>query len=173
MSATLLAFTIALTHAVDPEHDHTHMASVIAEVVAAERPLFADDESRERTAALVVAVAWREGSLRESIEGDCTESKPGEPCKGAPRSFCSMQVHTTSGGDASLNEDPAKCIRTGMSMLRTSIRVCREHPIAFYSSGPRGFKGERAQRISRDRIALAIRLRAAALAATREAEGAQ
>lgn len=167
---SILPFVVALTQAADPGHDHSRMAEVIADVVEAERPLFADDESREKTAALITAVAWREGRLGERVEGDCSASKPGEPCKGTPSSYCTLQVHRSSGGDSSLNDDPSKCIRVGLSMLRVSMRACPDFPIAFYSSGPRGFRGERAKRISRDRVALAGRLRAAARAALEAAD---
>lgn len=135
------------------------MAQAIAHVVEDERPLFTEDESREKTTALVVAVAWREGSLRESVRGDCAEKTAAGKCIAHPRSFCTMQIHASSGGDESLNEDPEKCIRTGMTMLRQSMRACPEHPIAFYAGGPAGCGSERVQRISRDRMALAQYIR--------------
>lgn len=162
MSSTILAFTFALARAVDPEHDHSTMVEAIAKVAIASPPLFADDANKEKTLSLLVSVAWREGSLRESVEGDCSESKPGEPCKGRPSSFCSFQIHRSSGGSAALNADPELCVRTGMALLRTSMKVCSAHPIAHYAAGPSGCSNVRAQRISRDRLALAGRLRASA-----------
>jgi len=45
-----------------------------------------------------------------------------------------------------------------MTMLRTSLRVCPSHPIAWYASGPAGCGSTRAQRISRDRMNLAAYL---------------
>lgn len=161
----LLAFALAAVHAVDPEHEHPVMTDAIVHVVEDERPLFTDDSSREKTIALIVAVAWREGSLREKVSGDCVEKTKEGGCIAHPRSFCTMQVHASSGGDESLNEDPQKCIRTGLALLRQSMQMCSEHPIAFYASGPGGCTNPRAQRISRDRMTLAAWLRGQALAA--------
>ena len=65
-----------------------------------------------------------------------------------------LQVHARPD----LAKDPEACIRVGMTMLRESMRVCPAHPIAFYASGPGGCDNARAQRISRDRLAIAQRL---------------
>lgn len=163
--SSLLEFALAVVHAADPDHTHATMTDAIVHVVEDERPLFVDDSSRERTTALIVAVAWREGSLREKVQGDCVEKTKEGGCIAHPRSFCTMQVHASSGGNETLNDDPQKCIRAGMAILRESMRVCPEHPVAHYASGPGACTNERAQRISRDRMALAARLRAAAIAA--------
>lgn len=166
---SLLEFALAVVHAVDPDHSHPVMTDAIVHVVEDERPLFVDDSSRERSIALVVAVAWREGSLREKVQGDCVEKTKEGQCIAHPRSFCTMQVHQSSGGNETLNDDPQKCIRAGMAILRESMKVCPEHPVAYYASGPGACTNERAQRISRDRMALAARLRTAALAARAKA----
>lgn len=160
----LLDFVLAGAAYLDPMRDHAVISEVIANVVQEELPLFRDDQDRQKTAALVLAVAWREGSLGLRVLGDCTESKPGTPCRGAARSFCTLQLHASSGGSPALNDDPALCIRTGLAMLRTSMRVCASSPLSFYAEGPRGCESPRAQRISRDRLALAGRVRAAAVA---------
>ncbi|MBX3233767.1 MAG: hypothetical protein KIT84_09130 [Labilithrix sp.] len=160
--AALLDFALAAVHAVDPEHPHPTMADAIAHVVEDERPLFVEDSSREKTIALVVAVAWREGSLRERVQGDCVDKTKEGRCIAHPRSFCTMQIHASSGGDESLNDDPQKCIRAGMAILRQSMRACTDHPVAYYAAGPGACTNERAQRISRDRMALAARVRAVA-----------
>ena len=66
-----------------------------------------------------------------------------------------MQIHDRSGGSPALNDDLDLCISTGLKMLRTSMRMCPSHPVAFYAEGPRGCTSKRAQRISNDRVALA------------------
>ena len=38
------------------------------------------------------------------------------------------------------------------------MKMCPAHPLAFYAAGPAGCESARAQRISRDRIAIAQRL---------------
>lgn len=135
----VLAMMVHLSPTDDPIVRHGELATAIAIVTSEEAPLFAGDVTRERTAALLVAVAFRESSLTASILGD------------GGRSVCAMQIH---GGATQLNEDPIACVRTGYRMLRESIRVDRTNPVAFYARGPR-YASEEAQRISRDRMALA------------------
>lgn len=140
---TLLEFTLAAMLSLAPGRDHSRLGNAIAREVSRVDALFADDADRRRTASLVIAVAFRESSFIHDAVGD----------KG--QSFCAMQIHRSSGGTPELLEDTDACIRTAMTLLRTSIRVCRPHPIAWYASGPSGCTNERAQRISRDRMALA------------------
>lgn len=160
---TILPFVLAGASYLDPQHEHTVIAEAVARVVEADRPLFADDESRERTASLVLAVAFREGSLGTHVEGDFR--------RGKPTSWCTMQIHASSGGTPALNDDPVACIRKGLSMLRTSLRVCPSAPVAWYAEGPRGCSSTRARRISRDRMALAHRVHATAAAALAKEDG--
>lgn len=147
---TLTTFVMMAMALLAPDRDHAELGAAIAEVVEAEAPLFAADADRTRTAALVVAVAYREGSLRLRVDGDKRNGKA--------TSFCTMQIHRSSGGSPELNDDPAACIRAGLAMLRTSSRVCRAHPVAWYAEGPKGCTSPRAQRISRDRLWLARRV---------------
>ena len=136
---TVLAMMLRLSPSDQPMARHGALATAITIVVVEEGPLFANDADLERTAALLVAVAFRESSLTASILGD------------GGRSVCAMQIH---GGDPSLNDDAVACVRTGHRMLKTSVRVDRANPVAFYARGPR-FESEEARRISRDRMALA------------------
>ncbi len=124
-----------------PGRDHAANATAIASVILAERPLFADDEDRRKTAAFVVAIAFRESSFHNDAKSKTND-------------HCLLQVN----GRPDLAEDPAKCVRVAMSMLRESFRMCPEHPLSFYAEGPRGCTSERAKRISNDRLALAKRL---------------
>lgn len=153
----IAAFILAAMNVVAPAVDHDQLATAMAKVVDAQ-PFAKDDASRQQIAALLVAVAFREGSLRMHVEGDFDRS-------GKPRSFCTMQIHASSGGSSALNDDPELCFRTGLAILRTSQRICPAHPVAFYAAGPAGCASPRAQRISADRIALARRIAAGARAA--------
>ncbi len=119
------------------------IAHAIDEAVRLEEPLFTGEDGRRRTAALVVAVASRESTLRLDAVGD------------QGRSVCAMQIH---GGKKSLLEDHVECIREGIRRLRVSVQTCKEYPIAVYAEGPSGCQSARAQAISRDRMALAKRL---------------
>lgn len=143
---TILPFVLAAASLLAPDRDHDELAGAIARVVDAELPLFANDTNKRRTASVVVAVAFRESSLRVGAVGD------------HGRSFCAMQVHVSSGGSAELLVDADACVRKGFSMLRTSLRVCPRFPIAWYAAGPNGCSSGHAQRISLDRMALAARL---------------
>ena len=121
-----------------PGRSHIESATAIARVVLAERPLFRDDDSRIRTAALITAMAFRESSFRNDAKSKTND-------------HCMLQVHARPD----LADDLEKCVRTAISMLRESFAACPDYPIAFYASGPGACSNVRAQRISRDRLALA------------------
>ncbi len=155
--SVLFTWVVAASSLLAPARQHDELARAIANRVEAEAPLFKDDEDRHRTAALLVAIAFRESSLRAAAVGDHVGGKP--------TSFCAFQVHlpwgakTADGWTGSdLLDDPEKCVAAAMRMLRVSIRVCPSSPIAWYASGPAGCESPRAQRISRDRMAIAQRL---------------
>ncbi len=140
---TLDAFVLASMLKLAPDRDHAELGAAIVQAVDAGPPLFAGDSDKHRTAALVVAVAFREGSFRLAVVGD------------HGRSFCTMQIHQSSGGSAALLTDADACIRKGLAMLRTSLRVCPSAPVAWYAAGPTGCSSTIAQRISIDRMRLA------------------
>lgn len=142
----LLFFVLGAMASLAPGRSHAELATAIAARVLAEPPLFRGDADRRRTAAYLVAVAFREGSLRLDVVGD------------HGRSFCTYQIHESSGGTRALLTDADACVGTAFAMLRTSMRVCPSAPLAWYASGPAGCENARAQRISRDRMAVAARL---------------
>jgi hypothetical protein len=155
--SVLFTWVVAASSLLAPARQHDELARAIANRVEAEAPLFKDDEDRHRTAALLVAIAFRESSLRAAAVGDHVGGKP--------TSFCAFQVHlpwgakTADGWTGSdLLDDPEKCVAAAMRMLRVSVRVCPSSPIAWYAAGPAGCESPRAQRISRDRMAIAQRL---------------
>lgn len=155
--STLFAWVLAASSVLAPQRTHERLATAISSRVEAEAPLFKGDDDRKRTTALLVAMAFRESSLREDAVGDHV--------KGKPTSFCAFQLHLPWGAKSAegwtgveLASDPEKCVTAAMRLLRESIRACPKHPLAWYASGPTGCESERAQRISRDRMALAQRL---------------
>lgn len=143
---TVLPFVLAAMTQLAPGRDHSELGSAIARAVDADKPLFKNDADRRRTAALLVAVAFRESTFHTQAVGD------------HGRSFCAFQIHRSSGGSKALLEDVDACVRSAFTMLRTSLRVCPASPIAWYAAGPNGCKSERAQKISRDRMNLAAYL---------------
>lgn len=119
----------------------------LADAIGRSAPIFPHDDDKRRTVALAVAVAYREGGMRDrGVLGD------------HGRSFCTFQIHESSGGTAALLEDVGACVERGLAMLRESVRVCPAYPVAWYAEGPRGCTSRRAQRISGDRMWLADRI---------------
>jgi hypothetical protein len=143
---TILPFVLAAMTQLAPGRDHTELAGAIARAVESNRPLFANDADRRRTAALLVAVAYRESTFVPDAIGDKGES------------FCAFQIHRSAGGSPALLGNVDACVRTGFALLRTSLRICPSAPIAWYASGPLGCGNNRARRISRDRMNLAAYL---------------
>jgi hypothetical protein len=125
-----------------PGRDHAEAATAITKVVLDEPPLFKGDESRTKTAALVVAIAFRESSFRNEAKSKTND-------------HCLAQVH----GRPELANNPELCIRVALTMIRESMRMCPEYPLAFYAEGPGGCNSKRAKRISNDRMAIAKGLR--------------
>lgn len=146
MAVTVHPFVFAAMTLLAPGRDHSELGDAITRAVDSTAPLFVDDAGKRKTAALVVAVAFRESSLRLDTVGD------------RGRSFCAMQIHETSGGTKALLFDADACVRRGLAMLRASGAGCTAHPVALYAAGPGGCASPRAQRISGDRMALARRL---------------
>ncbi len=136
----LIIWILAACAYLSPGKDHTLVAESMARVIATERPLFADDEDRTKTAALVTTIAFYEGSLKPVVLGDRNAS------------FCTMQIHASSGGTAALNENLDECFRKGITMLRESMAMCPDFPIAFYARGPKGCTDEHAHRLSNHRM---------------------
>lgn len=136
-----LAWVLAAMALLAPERDHLEVGLAVARVVTSEPPLFPGDADRRRTASLVIAVAWRESDLQNDA-------------RSATDDYCVMQIHRRPD----LASDVEECVRVGLAMLRASIAACPSFPIAEYAEGPRGCSSARAQRISRDRIAIAHRL---------------
>lgn len=153
----LFTWVLAASSVLAPTRQHDRLAEAITNRVAAEEPLFNGDVDRRRTSALLVAIAFRESSLRADAVGDHVA--------GNPTSFCAFQLHlpwgrTTAEGWSGneLLEDPEKCVSAAMRMLRISMKVCPSSPLAWYAAGSAGCGSARAQRISRDRMAIAQRL---------------
>ena len=140
-----------------PLREHRRLSEAIASNVEAALPLFKGDDDKHRTSALLVAIAFRESSLRADAVGDHRGGKP--------TSFCAFQINLPWGAKTAegwtgedLIADPSKCVAAAMTMLRISMRVCPAIPLAWYAAGPTGCESDRAARISRDRLAIAARL---------------
>jgi hypothetical protein len=138
---TLHAWLLAAIAFLSPRGDHSRFAAAVESVVASEPPLFQHDDDRVHTAALVLAVAWHESNFRLDAIGD------------NGRSVCAMQIY---GGAPDLLLDPELCIRTGLGMLRESMRACPSSPLAVYARGR--CSSEEGRRLGDRRLALAKKL---------------
>ena len=152
----LHAWVLAASTTLAPGRSHDRLAEAITNRVEMEAPLFKGDEDKRRTASFLIAIAFRESSLKADVVGDFRNGKP--------TSFCAFQVHTWDGKTQEgwtgpeLAEDPNKCVTVAMRLLRQSMKGCPDHPLALYAEGPTGCTSARGQRISRDRLAIAQRL---------------
>lgn len=138
----ILSMMVSLVPTDSPVLRHGSLATALATVLYENPPLYARDEDRTRTAALMVAIAYRESSLDNSAVGD------------HGRSVCAFQIHM---GPKTLLDDPLACSRAAYALLRASIAADREHPVAHYARGPK-FRSLEAQKISNDRVFIAERL---------------
>lgn len=116
------------------------LAYAIDTVVMSSPPLFQGETGRDKTAALMVAIADRESGLNNEAVGD------------HGLSVCAFQI---LGGSKKLLKDPLACTRKAYEMLAWSVRYCPRYPVAGYARGPRACTSERAQKISNDRMWLA------------------
>lgn len=110
-------------------------------VVASEPPIFDGPDGRQRSAALLVAVAWYESKFQLDAVGD------------GGRSVCAMQIFY---GKRALLRDADACLRTGYRMLRASARACPSHPVAVYARG--SCASAEGRRLSNHRMQLAKKL---------------
>jgi hypothetical protein len=103
--SVLLTWVLAASSFLAPACQQDQLADAIASRAEVEAPLFKGDEDRRKTSALLVAIAFRESSLRADAVGDHVAGKP--------TSFCAFQIHLPFGantaegwGGMDLVEDP-------------------------------------------------------------------
>jgi hypothetical protein len=154
MSTTLLTWVLSASATLASGRPYEPIAEAIASRVQSEPPLWREDLDRRKTAALLLAVAFRESSLRADAVGDRV--------RGQPTSYCAFQIHLPFGAKTAegwtgpeLLQDPDSCVVAALGIIRVSMRMCPEHPLAFYAEGPRGCASRRAQAISKDRVSIA------------------
>ena len=144
--AIVLTMCSALVPSSDPVFRHGRLATAIVKVLETREPLFRGDADRKKTAALLVAIAFRESTLDVAAIGDHGHS------------FCAFQIHASNGGTFALCESTEECVERAYDTLKVSFRYDPQHPVAFYARGPNGFASIEAQRLSNDRMALAKNL---------------
>ena len=141
----VLTMMVSLSPSSSPILRHGQLATAITLTLQVEGPLFAHDDSLARSAALMVAVAYRESGLDPRAVGDSGQS------------FGAFQQHRSSGGSLAETDDPLAQAVAAHRLIRSSITTDRAHPLAAYARGP-AFRSLEAQRLSADRMALAREL---------------
>ncbi len=130
--------------------DDDGVAVSIAVATDSADTLYKDDPDHTKTASVMVAVAFREGTFHPHVIGDKGASY------GTWQTNLPGKAKTLEGWDgALLLDDTQAAAKVALRMLRESFRACPAHPIAFYAEGPRGCTSPRGQRISADRMNLA------------------
>lgn len=174
---TLLEFVLVCMLIAMPARFHAPLAIAITHAVEAAPPLLANDEKKRRTAALLVAVTFRESGGRPTATGDCPHLPAGSPLCTADKATAwgAFQVALPRGAKTSegvtgreLLADPDMQATVALRMLRESLQAARTcgSELGLYAAGPQ-CSSERAKRISADRMAIAKSLyrRASALEA--------
>lgn len=126
-AAWVLGLLTALEPASPWRSTYEKTAAAIARVSESE-PLFADDRGPERTAALLVALAWYESRFNPAAK-----SKNG-------RWYCLYQIDKAHLADPEKAlVDQETCTRTAMTLLRQSLAQCKarapDERLAAYTSG--------------------------------------
>lgn len=140
----LAAFVAFATAVLAPSRDTSVARDAIVRVASEEAPLFEDDGERLKTGAWLVAIAYRESSLRNDAVGD------------NGRARCLFQLWAAP---TEVLTDAELCTRIAMARLRESARACgKKNLLGVFAAGPHGCTSEAAKRISNDRLWLARRL---------------
>lgn len=132
---TLYVWIVLLCGILAPGRDVEAFARATALAVGDSAPLFRDDEGKQKTCALMVAVGFRESGFRSDAIGDGGRAI-------GPWQLWSVDRSTDVNGQA----------RIALDRLRESMRVCGpSNLLGLYASG----RCDRGHRISVDRLWLA------------------
>lgn len=116
------------------------------------RAIAEESNGSKRTAALLLAVSYKESGWRRDVDFGI-----GPKARGSGKDSCLMQIRSD---DPRLVADRSHCFATGLRMIRQSMNACRHLPreaqLAAYAAGTCiSTKGQQASRI---RITLADRI---------------
>jgi hypothetical protein len=153
-------WVLALMVSLQPEAPwrSTYGGTAIAiDAAAHEAPLYPGEDGPERTAALLVAVSWRESRFDPmAVATDCCGTSLGL-----------LQVHDTNArrlGLMGVNElfDPLTNARAALVLLAESLRICAALPepdrLSEYAVGRAVCDAPAGVRDSRAKVRLAVRL---------------
>ena len=152
---SLLLFIVALMLALDPRGGAKHppLAFGIESAIKQEGCIFNGSDCERHSAALAVAIAFRESTFQVDAEGDCDPQTAEERRRGVPKkhcqSFCAFQIFKGSRG---LLSDANACALEGYRRIKESFSRCRGS-LSGYASGE--CNSVYGARIDNDRKALA------------------
>jgi hypothetical protein len=173
MSFQAAVLTLLLTHAPPGRHAresaeagwvrYDSIARDAIAVALSEPPIYSGARGRERTVALMLAVAMHESALRLDVDDGTTRGDDG-------RSWCLGQINIGAGtvdgwSGPDLVADRRKCFTVMHRMLRQSLSACRALPVAerlsSYTAGTctsaGGRKASRIRMATADRFAATLR----------------
>lgn len=133
MIAWILSLMIALQPAAPWRDTYEDTAKAIASVVNEEAPLFAGKDGREKSAALLVALAWAESRFDPKAVGDHGRSV------GLYQIFHTNLPTAEGFGRAEILGNALNATKVAHRMLKQSMRVCGKRPVeerlGWYASG--------------------------------------
>lgn len=137
----MILLILALCQVLAPNVNAWDYATGTAFAIENAPPLYDRDEYKHKTAAIMVAVGYRESTFKTDAIGDNGNA------------LCSYQLWNT---ERDVLTDSRKCATIALERLRESMRICgSRNPLGIYASGPRGCESQKAKRISEDRTNLA------------------
>ena len=142
------AMLVAQPAKVTPWADTYQSTAEVFATVAADSPLFGGDDGVQRTMSWFISTAWFEGRFDPKAKGDggCLKMGPDNKClvKGPPQSFCMFQIGKSNFDHLKTNEEEIlrsveTCTRSAVTMMKASIKLCRNRPqdewLSQYASG--------------------------------------
>jgi hypothetical protein len=154
MVAWVLSLMVALQARAPWRETYEDTAKAIVDIVEAEEPLFSGAQGREKSAAVLVALAWAESRFDPKAVGDHGRSV------GLYQIF-GPNLPTPEGfGRADILGHPGNASRVALRMIRASMAVCSKFPLldrlGWYAAGD----CQRGASASRFRLGLAMKVMA-------------
>ena len=144
LTAWILSLMVALQPEAPWKSTYEATAAAIDKVVQEEEPLFPDSDplAREKTAALLVSLAWYESNFKPDAVGG----------HGRVRGLYQIAGHGTLS-------DPLRATRVAIEMMRASFQLCGARPLedrlAFYVGGGASCRGASPASLGKSRVRVA------------------
>lgn len=148
LSKLVLVLMVTIAPATPWRESYPETAQGIADAVEESEPLFAGDDGRMRTAALLVSLAYFESTFKPSAVGD----------RGSSLGLFQTSRHWVRMSADEYLRDAKEQAKTALALVRESFSACAARPLdarlAWYASG----SCSRGGAASTHRVGLAKRL---------------